>query len=122
MPALNARYWGAPAIVTGESVGAASVVYDSTTSQWVTNVHFINDDFLRKIARPLGRSAARRSSRRDRARRCGGVCARDNPGITGRDVEISGSFTEREAKDLAVVVRYGALPVHLQFVSATTTS
>jgi len=37
-------------------------------------------------------------------------------------VEISGSFTEREAKDLAVVVRYGALPVHLQFVSATTTS
>ena len=77
----------------------------------------INDDFLRKIARPLvGRLVAIELD---------GVvesAPEINPGITGRDVEISGSFTEREAKDLAVVVRYGALPVHLQFVSATTTS
>ena len=41
------------------------------------------------------------------------------PGITGRDVQITGQFTEDEAKDLALVLRYGALPVQLRFVSAT---
>ena len=34
-----------------------------------------------------------------------------NPGITGRDVEITGEFTQGEAKELALVLRYGALPV-----------
>jgi len=34
-----------------------------------------------------------------------------NQGITGRDVEISGDFSQGEAKDLALVLRYGALPV-----------
>jgi preprotein translocase subunit SecD len=44
--------------------------------------------------------------------------------ITGGTAEITGQFTEREAKDLALVLRFGALPVELepqtvQKVSAT---
>ena len=47
-----------------------------------------------------------------------------NDAITGGKGEISGSFTESEAKDLALVLRYGSLPVNLepattQEVSAT---
>lgn len=37
-------------------------------------------------------------------------------------VVISGSFTEAEAKDLALVLRYGALPVQLEQASASTVS
>jgi preprotein translocase subunit SecD len=43
-----------------------------------------------------------------------------NPGITGRTVRISGDFTQGEAKDLALVLKYGALPV--QFADNETTS
>ena len=44
--------------------------------------------------------------------------------ITGGNGQITGSFTERQAKDLALVLRFGALPVQLkpdtvQTVSAT---
>ena len=34
-----------------------------------------------------------------------------NPGITGQDVTISGNFTRKQAHDLALVLRYGSLPV-----------
>ena len=37
-----------------------------------------------------------------------------NPGITGKDVEITGNFSQGQAKDLALILRYGSLPV--QFV------
>lgn len=37
-------------------------------------------------------------------------------------VVISGSFTEAEAKDLALVLRYGALPIQLEQASASTVS
>ncbi|MEX2658938.1 MAG: protein translocase subunit SecD [Acidimicrobiales bacterium] len=37
-------------------------------------------------------------------------------------VVISGSFTEAEAKDLALVLRFGALPVQLEQASASTVS
>jgi preprotein translocase subunit SecD len=46
------------------------------------------------------------------------------PTFTGDGLRISGSFTEREARDLALVLRYGALPIQLeqqttQIISAT---
>jgi protein-export membrane protein SecD len=37
-----------------------------------------------------------------------------NVGITGGSAQITGSFGEKEAKDLALVLRYGALPVALE--------
>jgi preprotein translocase subunit SecD len=46
------------------------------------------------------------------------------PAFRADEISITGAFTEREAKDLALVLRYGALPVELepqqtQSVSAT---
>ena len=102
----TACYVLGPAVVTGKSVSTASAAYDSNTSQWVTNVHFKNNDFVTKIAGPYVNKLV--SIELD------GVvqsAPNINPGITGRNVEISGNFTQGEAKDLALVLRYGSLPV-----------
>ncbi len=106
-----------PAIVTGKSVGSSNVQYDSTTSQWATNVHFKNNDFLDKIAGPLvGKQVAIELD---------GVVQSAptiNQGITGRDVEITGAFTQGEAKQLSLVLRYGALPVQFDQSKQTVES
>jgi preprotein translocase subunit SecD len=95
-----------PAVVTGKSVGSANAIYDSTAGGWVTNVHFKNNDFVDKIAGPYLHKLV--------AIELDGVVQSDpviNSGITGRDVQISGSFSQGEAKQLALVLRYGSLPV-----------
>jgi protein-export membrane protein SecD len=43
-------------------------------------------------------------------------------GITGGTATITGSFTEAQAKDLALVLRYGALPVAFEQSNVTTVS
>ena len=102
-----------PAAVTGASIGTSGTVYDSTQSQWVVTAKFRNNDFVDKVARPdVGKQIAIELD---------GVVQSAptvQPGITGRDVQITGQFTKREAEDLALVLRYGALPVELHFVSA----
>lgn len=45
-----------------------------------------------------------------------------NEAITQGEGEISGSFTEKEAKDLALVLRYGSLPVNLEQATAQEVS
>jgi preprotein translocase subunit SecD len=45
-----------------------------------------------------------------------------NTGITGSTASITGNFTEKEAKDLALVLKYGALPVELVPSTITTVS
>ena len=105
-----------PVIITGKSVGSANAVYD-TTQGWVTNVKFRNNDFLDKIAKPLvGQYVAIELD---------GVVQSYpviNEGITGRDVQISGSFSQGEAKDLALVLKYGALPVQFDQTKQTVES
>lgn len=94
------------AVVTGKSVGSAKAEYDSNTSQWVASVHFKNDDFVNKVAVPYLNKLV--------AIELDGVvqsAPNINPGITGRDVQISGDFSHGEAQDLALVLRYGSLPV-----------
>jgi preprotein translocase subunit SecD len=45
-----------------------------------------------------------------------------NQGIAGGTAQITGSFTEQQAKDLALVLRYGALPVAFEASTTTTVS
>jgi preprotein translocase subunit SecD len=45
-----------------------------------------------------------------------------NVGISGGTAQITGNFTEKEAKDLALVLKYGALPVELVPSTITTVS
>jgi len=45
-----------------------------------------------------------------------------NTGITGNTAQITGNFTETEAKDLELILRYGALPVAFEPSTTTTIS
>ncbi|MFA5890938.1 MAG: protein translocase subunit SecD [Actinomycetota bacterium] len=45
-----------------------------------------------------------------------------NQGIDGGTAQITGNFSERESKDLALVLRYGALPIELVPTTTTTIS
>jgi len=106
-----------PAIVTGKSIGSASTLYDSTQSQWSTNVHFKNNDFLTKIAGPY--------VNKEVAIELDGVVQSApviNPGITGRDVEITGNFTQGQANALSLVLKYGALPIQFDQAKQTVES
>ena len=46
----------------------------------------------------------------------------NQPSYGAEDIQISGSFDESEAKDLALVLRYGSLPVELERQSVQTVS
>jgi len=102
-----------PAVVTGASI-ASSATADDPNQGWVATVKFKNNDFVDKLARPyVGMEVAIEVD---------GVVQSAptiQPGIVGRDVQISGQFTKSEAQNLALLLRYGALPVQLRFVSAT---
>jgi len=107
----------APTIMTGTGIGTAEAVVDQQNGGWQVNVHFKNDDFLNKIAKPLvGSLVAMELDGQVQS------APKINSGITGHDVTISGSFTEKEAHDLALVLRYGALPVQFKTLQATSVS
>lgn len=106
-----------PTILTGRNVSEAEAFINPSTAEWAVNVTFRNDDFVTKIAQPY--------VNKDVAIELDDVvlsAPRINPGITGREVQISGSFTEREARDLALALRYGALPVQFDSTQQTVQS
>jgi preprotein translocase subunit SecD len=105
-----------PAILTGKTVRTARASYasDSGGAGWGVDVTFRGNDFVDKIATPYVNQLV--------AIELDGVvqsAPRINPGITGKTVRISGNFSQGEAKDLALVLKYGALPV--QFAQNETT-
>jgi preprotein translocase subunit SecD len=96
-----------PTVLTGKDIGRADARFESNLG-WHVAVQFKNDDFVTKVAEPLVNKLV--------AIDLDGVvqsAPRINPGITGRDVQITGDFSEGDAKHLAQVLKYGALP--LQF-------
>jgi preprotein translocase subunit SecD len=116
-PEKNGCWALGPALLTGKSVKTARSSYatDSSGSGWGVDVTFKNDDFVNKVATPnVGQQVA---IELDGVVQSAPVI---NQGITGRTVRISGNFTQGEAKDLALVLKYGALPV--QFDNDQTTS
>jgi hypothetical protein len=85
-----------PRLLDGSGVSKVVVSYDSSQGGYIIDVMFDNDDFVNKVARPeLNKQVA--------------IVVDDivesaptiNPGITGRDVQISGNFTQQEAIALA---------------------
>ncbi len=117
LPDLNrtACYALGPTILTGRNVGTATAVVDTSTAAWIVNVHFKNDDFVKKVATAYVNKQV--------AIELDGIVQSAptiNAGITGRDVTISGQFTSKQAHQLALVLRYGSLP--LQLVAQTAQS
>lgn len=118
--------------VTGEAVQDAQAVLDTQqlTSQWMVNVTFAGEgaqgweeltgdaacqpvgDPRRRIAIVLDREVIS-SPEVSPEIQCG-------VGIPGGTTSITGNFTEQGAKDLALLIRAGALPVPVEIVERRT--
>jgi preprotein translocase subunit SecD len=104
-----------PALLTGKSISTASASYDPSQGGWGVDLTTKGNDFVQKIAQPY--------VNQEIAIDLDGVvqsAPKINPGITGNNVRISGNFSEGQAKALALVLKYGALPI--QFDQKQTTS
>lgn len=118
-----------PAVATGQIVADARAQLDPT-GQWIVNLEIKGSDigafnadaaapcFSREPTCPSGQLAIVLDSRVVMAPTI------QQPSYEPDQISISGSLTEGEAKDLALVLRYGSLPVALEIqqtreVSAT---
>ncbi|MDP8992619.1 MAG: protein translocase subunit SecD [Actinomycetota bacterium] len=118
---VTGRYRLGPAQLTGRALKTARAEFDTTSGQWKVNFT-LNE----KGSKEFDDLAAKNVNRQvaivlDGVVQSAPTIQTANFGGSG---EITGSFTEREAKDLALVQRFGALPVELrpetvQTVSAT---
>jgi preprotein translocase subunit SecD len=105
-----------PALLTGREVKTANAEYRSNEG-WIVNIEFKSDRFANEVAGP--------NTGQTLAIELDGVvqsAATINPGITGRDVTISGNFTKSEAKNLALVLKYGSLPIEFDENEETVSS
>jgi len=105
-----------PTVLTGGAIGDASARFEPGQG-WTVQVTFKENQFVDTVATPyVNRQVA---IVLDSVVQSAPLI---NPGITGNDVQITGDFTEREAKDLALVLRYGALPVKFDAEQQTVQS
>jgi preprotein translocase subunit SecD len=87
-------------LLTGANVDEARALFDGNRGQWVVDVHFSTDEFITRVAAP--------NVNRIVAIVLDGVvqtAPRINPGITGRDVQISGDYSHRDAIAIAASIR-----------------
>jgi len=120
-----------PTVLTGDAVGDADAILDPQLgAQWQVTISFRGDGGDR-WAELTGEAAC--ASPADPQRRVAIVLDQEiissppvaedvecGVGITGGDTIISGSFTEDEAKELALQIRAGALPVPIEVVERRT--
>ena len=119
---IIARYVLGPAELTGEIVKTARAIPPQAAEGWTVTVDFTGkgaDAFDEMASRYVGQQVAIvldgvvRSAPVIREARFGGTAV-----ISGGE----GGMGEREAKDLALVLRYGALPIELEQQEARTVS
>jgi SecD/SecF fusion protein len=120
-----------PAALTGEAVGDARAELDpQLQTRWQVAIEFQGDGG-RRWAELTGEAACQQAG--DPTRRVAIVLDRQvisspqvdpsvpcEQGITGGQTVITGDFTDREAQDLALLIRAGALPVPVEVVEQRT--
>ncbi len=112
-----------PADVAGGDVAKADPQFDQTGGGWLVLLS-LNSDGSRKFGEVTTRLAPQQGQLAIVLdRRVESAPAVQQP-ITDGNAQITGQFTEQEARDLALVLRFGALPIELersqvQRVSAT---
>ncbi len=136
---VRARYLLGPAGATGQAVETAAARFDPSANEWTVQVTFRSGDqgidaFNRMAADCYFTSPTCPPTGQDRSGNPRGRIAivLDSvvksapqiltPSFERDQVQISGGFTEREAKDLALVLRFGALPVQLEPQAVQTVS
>ncbi|GDY72629.1 hypothetical protein SAV31267_021140 [Streptomyces avermitilis] len=112
-----------PAEVAGTDVKKASAVYDTQSGAgWKVTMDFTSGG-SKKFASITGKLAKNQEPQNQFAIVLDGSVVSDprvSEALTGGNAEISGSFDQTEAKDLANVLSYGALPLSFREQSVTT--
>jgi len=117
------KYALGPTDVAGTEVDGAKAVFDNQRGQgWIVNLDF-NDKGGRQFADATGRIAGQQPNQfaivlDGEVVSAPAVSTR----IDGGRAQISGSFDQRSAQDLANVLSYGALPLSFTESSVTTVS
>ncbi len=128
---ILARYHLGPTALTGDSLEGADAVTDQVGTQWLVNPTFRGGengiDKFNAIATTCYSGGPECPTRQLAIVLDGDVVSAptiQQPTFERDQIQITGDFDESSAKDLALVLRYGALPVTLepqqtQTVSAT---
>ena len=124
-----------PAVMSGSDVSGASAQLPTGTAAvgaWQVSLDLTSSgaskfkDITGKLAcNQIGDPKRRLAIELDRVIESSPQAGEDvqcNQGIAGGNAQITGNFTENQAKDLALVLRYGALPVAFEPSTTTTVS
>ncbi len=113
----------APAEVNGKDVDEAQATINQQTGAWVVNMDFTKDG-----GKKFGKVTSKLSTQQPPQNQFAIVMDREvvsapsvNTTLT-TNAEISGSFNQESAKDLANILSYGALPLTFHEQSVTTVS
>ena len=125
----NARYSLGPAAVVGSAVKTAQAEFNQNSGEWSVRVDFTGDGGDKFKA--ISQSCVNRDA----------TCPNDQLAIVldgvvqsaptiqsdlltnfNNTAQITGNFTQKEAKNLATVLRFGALPVQLERQAVQTVS
>ena len=117
---VTARYLLGPAEVRGQAISDSKAQVDTTSGAWTVTFDLTGDG-----TRDWNAMAAKVGRGNRIAIDLDGV-VRSAPSLEQTEFQgngqITGNFTEREAKDLALVLRYGSLPVQLEPQTVQTVS
>jgi preprotein translocase subunit SecD len=118
------RYQLGPAAFTGRGVSGAKAQFQGGTQGWVV-VLSLRDDGEQAFNQLAQESFPKQPPQNSVAIVLDGIVqsapAFQEPQFDG-DVQISGDFSETEARDLATVLQYGALPVQLEELTTQNVS
>ncbi|EID52625.1 protein translocase subunit SecD [Saccharomonospora xinjiangensis] len=113
------KYVLSPVFLQGTAIDDASSVYNTQEGGWVVNLSFTRqgaDTWADFTTQNIGQRAAFVLDTEV-------VSAPTiNQAIAGGDTQITGQFTQAEAKNLADVLKYGSLPLSFESSDATTVS
>ncbi|WP_327366288.1 protein translocase subunit SecD [Streptomyces sp. NBC_01217] len=117
----DAKYVLGPAQVSGTDVDSAKAAIDQTNGQWIVQMEFTKAG-AKKFQKITGQLAQQQSPQNQFAIALDGevVSAPSVRTALSANAEISGSFTQQSAEDLANVLSYGALPLSFDEASVTT--
>jgi preprotein translocase subunit SecD len=111
------RYQLGPASLTGKEVSGAKARFLGGTNGWVVDLS-LKDTGAAKFNQLAATSYPKQAPQNAVAIVLDSIVqsapAFEQPNFEGGDVQISGNFSETDAKDLATVLKYGALPVQLK--------
>jgi preprotein translocase subunit SecD len=113
-----------PARLVGTDVSGATARVDPNSGTWLVSLKLTGDG-AKKFEKVTGELACKQVGSPERqlaivldnvveSHPQVGDDVQCNTGISGGTAQITGNFTDKEAKDLALVLRYGALPVALE--------